>query len=43
MGSKRRRRIHIAFLWENQQGKRSIGGAGRRWEDDIKMVLREIE
>jgi hypothetical protein len=32
--------MNIGFCWENQ--KRPIGTPRRRWEDNIKMDLREI-
>jgi hypothetical protein len=30
-------------LLKNPEGKRTFGGPGHRWEDDIKMDLTEIE
>jgi hypothetical protein len=38
---RRRRRMHIEFWWESQN-ERPLGRHGRRWENNIKMVLREI-
>jgi hypothetical protein len=36
-----RRVIHMEFWWE-QEGQRPIMRPIRRWEDNIKMYLREI-
>jgi hypothetical protein len=43
---------HVAWIWENRnahrilvgksEGKRSVGIRKRRWENNIKMDLREI-
>jgi hypothetical protein len=30
------------ILVENSEGKRPLGRPRRRWEDNIKMVIREI-
>jgi hypothetical protein len=30
------------FWWENSEGKRPLGRLRRRWEDGIRMNLREI-
>jgi hypothetical protein len=40
MGKKRNA---YRILEERAEGKRSLGRPRRRWEDDIKMDLREIE
>jgi hypothetical protein len=34
--------VHIGFCWEILK-KRALGRPTRRWEDNIKMVLRELE
>ena len=34
--------MHIEFQWENLRGKRPLGRPRRRWEDNIKMDLREV-
>jgi hypothetical protein len=36
------RKMHIGFWWENPEGKTPVGRRTRRWEDNIKMDLREI-
>jgi hypothetical protein len=33
---------HVAYM-EEPEGKRPLGGPRRRWVDNIKMDLREIE
>jgi hypothetical protein len=33
--------MHIGFWWEMQERKRPLGTPRRRWEDNIKMDLRE--
>jgi hypothetical protein len=34
--------MHIGFWWGNRVGKRQLGRPRRRWEDNIKLGLREI-
>jgi len=34
--------VHSEFWRENVGGKRPLGRTGRRWEDDIKIDLREV-
>ena len=34
--------MHIEFYWENPRGKRPLGRPRRRWEDNVKMDLREV-
>jgi hypothetical protein len=34
--------MHVGFSWENPERKRPLGRPRRRWEDNIKMDLREI-
>jgi hypothetical protein len=34
--------MHIGFSWENPEGKRPLERPRRRWEDNIRMYLREI-
>jgi hypothetical protein len=34
--------MHIRFWWGKPEGKTPLGRPRRRWEDNIKMVLREI-
>jgi hypothetical protein len=34
--------MHIGFWWEKPEGKRPLGRPRRRWEDNIKMDLRQI-
>jgi hypothetical protein len=36
-----RRRLHIGFWWESQK-ETTLGRSRRRWENNIKMDLREI-
>jgi hypothetical protein len=36
-----RRRMHIRILVGDPEGKRPAGRPRRRWEDNIKMDLRE--
>jgi hypothetical protein len=40
--SYREKRNIYRFLVVKPEGKRSLGRPGRRWEDNIKMNLREI-
>jgi hypothetical protein len=35
--------MHIGHWWESQKRKRPVGRPRRRWVDNIKMDLREIE
>jgi hypothetical protein len=37
-----RRGMHIGFWWEKPEGKRPLGRPRLRWEDNIRMDLREI-
>jgi hypothetical protein len=37
-----RRGMHTGFWWGKPEGKRLLGRPRHRWEDDIKMDLREI-
>jgi hypothetical protein len=37
-----RRGMHIGFWWGKPEGKRPLGRPRRRWEDEIRMDLREI-
>jgi hypothetical protein len=37
-----RRGMYAGFWWESQKEKRLLGRPKRRWEDNIKMDLREI-
>jgi hypothetical protein len=37
-----RRGIHISYWWESQM-ERPLGTPRRRWMDNIKMDIREIE
>jgi hypothetical protein len=37
-----RRGMHIGHWWESQEVKRPLGRLRRRWEDNIKMDLKEI-
>jgi hypothetical protein len=37
----RRRRIHIEYWYESQQGKTPLGKLRRMWLDNIKMKLGE--
>jgi hypothetical protein len=41
-GTYRARRDASRILMGKPQGKRPLGRARRRWEDDIKMNLQEI-
>jgi hypothetical protein len=34
--------MHIGFWWESQKVKRPLGRPRGRWEDNIRMSLREI-
>ena len=34
--------MHIGFWWENLREKRPLGRPRHRWEDNIKMDLREV-
>jgi hypothetical protein len=34
--------MHTEFWSENLNGKRPLGNLWRRWEDNIRMYLREI-
>ena len=34
--------MHIEFYWGKPEGKRPLGRPRRRWEDFIKMDLREV-
>ena len=34
--------MHIGFQWGKPEGKRPLGRPRRRWEDNIKMDLREM-
>jgi len=34
--------VNTWFWWGKPEGKRSLGRPGRRWEDNIKMNLREM-
>jgi hypothetical protein len=36
------RGMDIEFCWESQKEKRPLGIHTRRWEDNVKMDLREI-
>jgi hypothetical protein len=38
-----RRGTHIDYLWESQTGKRPLGRPRRRWVDNIRMDLGEVE
>jgi hypothetical protein len=38
-----RRGMHIGLWWESQKERDNYRGPRRRWEDRIKMDLREIE
>jgi hypothetical protein len=33
---------YIGFWWGIREGKRPLGGPGRRWEDNIKMDFQEV-
>jgi hypothetical protein len=33
--------VHTEFLWGKPEGRRPLGRPRRRWEDDIKVGLRE--
>jgi hypothetical protein len=33
---------HVGFWWGKSEGRRPIGRPRRRWEDNIRMDLREI-
>jgi len=35
--------VHTGFWWGNLSGKRPLGIPRRRWEDNIKMDLQEVE
>ena len=37
------RRYYTEFWWEKSEGKRPLGRARRRWENNIKMDLHEVE
>jgi hypothetical protein len=37
-----KRGMHTGFWWESRRGRRPLGRPRRRWEDNIKMDLREI-
>jgi len=37
-----RRGVHRGLVWK-PDGKRPLGGPRRRWEDNIKMDLQEVE
>jgi hypothetical protein len=37
-----RREMHTGFWWESQERERPLGRPRRRWEDNIKMDLREM-
>jgi hypothetical protein len=37
-----RREMHIGFVERNQEGKRPLRRPRSRWEDNIRMDLREI-
>ena len=34
--------MHIELKWEKTEGKRPLGRPRRRWEDNIKLNLREV-
>jgi hypothetical protein len=36
------RGMHIGFLWESHRERDPLGRHRYKWEDNIKMVLREI-
>jgi hypothetical protein len=38
-----RRGMSMRYWWENQKIKRPLGRPQRRWVDNIKMDVREIE
>jgi hypothetical protein len=35
--------VHTGFWWGKPEGKRPLGRPGRRWEDNIKMGVKEVE
>jgi len=35
--------IHHSVLMRRREGKRPLGRSRRRWKDDIKMDLQEVE
>jgi hypothetical protein len=35
--------MHIGYWWGKPEGKRPLGRPRRRWVDNIKIDLREIE
>jgi uncharacterized protein YebE (UPF0316 family) len=37
-----RREMHIGFWWESIETKRPLGRPRCRWEDNIKMDIKEI-
>jgi hypothetical protein len=37
------RRVIYKFLVGKPEGKRPVGSPSRRWEDNIKMDLQEVE
>jgi len=41
--TKRRREAYTSFWWGNLRGKRTLGRPRRRWEDNIKMDIQEME
>jgi hypothetical protein len=38
-----RKKMHTKFLVEQHDGNRKLGRSWYKWEDDIKMDLKEIE
>jgi hypothetical protein len=38
-----RRGMHVGYLWGNPEGKGPLGRQCRRWVDDIKIDIRDIE
>jgi hypothetical protein len=35
--------MHVRYWWKKSEGKRPLGRSRRKWMDNIKMDLREIE